>query len=112
MTDVKLSGGDVALNSAGRMIRLSGRDAEFQRAVICASVGKGSFIYDRSLGCDYSYDPNDGFALRRVGLSVNEALARFPKTSAEVLDIGESVTLRITISGESRTEEVRLIGNV
>ena len=112
MTDIKLLNGDVALDSARRMIRLSGRDAEFQRAVICASVGMGSFIYDRALGCRYSYDADDEFSARKVELSINEALARFSNASASVIDIDEAVTLRITIDSESRTEEVRLIGNV
>ena len=94
------------------MIRLGGRDAEFQRAVISATVGRGSFIYDRALGCRYSYDEDDEFAARKVELSINEAFARFKNTSANVLDINENITLRITIGSESRTEEVRLIGNV
>ena len=112
MTDVKLLNGDVALDSARRMIRLSGKDAEFQRALICASVGRGSFIYDRMLGCSYSYDEDDEFSARKVELSINEALARFKNASASVVDIDETITLRITIDSESRTEEVRLIGNV
>ena len=112
MTDVKIQNGDVALDSARRMIRLSGRDAEFQRAVISATVGRGSFIYDRALGCRYGYDQNDEFSARKVELSINEAFARFKNTSANVLDINENITLRITIGSESRTEEVRLIGNV
>lgn len=112
MTDVKIQNGDVALDSARRMIRLGGRDAEFQRAVISATVGRGSFIYDRALGCRYSYDEDDEFAARKVELSINEAFARFKNTSANVLDINENITLRITIGSESRTEEVRLIGNV
>ena len=112
MTDVKIQNGDVALDSARRMIRLSGKDAQFQRAVISATVGRGSFIYDRALGCRYGYDRDDEFSARKVGLSINEALARFKNTSARVLDINESITLEINIDGESRTEEVRLIGNV
>lgn len=112
MTDVKLFNGDVALDSARRMIRLNDADARFQRAVICASVGMGSFIYDRKLGCRYSYDADDEVSARKVELCINEALARFKNTSARVIDINENITLRITVDSESRTEEVRLIGNV
>ena len=112
MTDVKIQNGDVVLDSARRMIRLSGRDARFQRAVISATVGKGSFIYDRALGCRYYYDEDDEFSARKIALGINEALARFRNTSARVHDINESITLEINIDGESRTEEVRLIGNV
>lgn len=112
MTDVKIENNDVALDSAGRMIYLDGAGALFQRAAISASVGRGSFIYDRTLGCEYSYNSADGYANRRVALAINEALARFGKTSAEVLDIGQTVTLKITVNSESRIQEVRLIGDV
>ena len=44
MTDVKIENHDVALDSAGQMVYLDGADALFQRAVISASVGRGSFI--------------------------------------------------------------------
>ena len=112
MTDVKIENHDVALDSAGRMVYIDGADALFQRAVISASVGRGSFIYDRTLGCDYTFNPDDEFANRKVALGINEAFARFYKTSAEVQDIGQGVTLKITVNSESRTQEVRLIGDV
>jgi hypothetical protein len=112
MTDVKLTENDAAVDSAGRMIRISDADAEFQRAYITASVKKGSFIYDRTLGCDYVNDPDDEFNDRRVGLCINEAMARFGNASAKVIGIDSNITLQITIDGESRTKEVRLIGNV
>ena len=112
MTDVKIENNDVALDSAGRMVYLNGADALFQRAAITASVGRGSFIYDRSLGCGYSYDTDDEFASRRVALGINEAFARFSNTFAEVQSIGQTVTLKITVNSESRTQEVRLIGDV
>lgn len=112
MTDVKILNGDVALDSAGRMIRLCDTDARFQRAVISASVKKGSFIYDRSLGCEYIYDPGDIMSQRKVALGINESLARFGNASAAVINIDTDILLQITIDSESRTEEVRLIGNL
>jgi len=42
MTDVKIENHDVALDSAGRMVYLDGADALFQRALISASVGRGT----------------------------------------------------------------------
>lgn len=112
MTDVKIKNSDVALDSAGRMIYLDGVGAVFQRAFISASVGRGSFIYDRSLGCDYSYSSGGEYANRSVALGINEAFARFSDTTAEVLKIGQTVTLKITVNSESRIQEVRLIGDV
>ncbi len=112
LTDILIADRDVAVDSAGRMIRLSDIDARFQRAFITAMTEKGSFIYDRGLGCEYSYDSGDEFSLRKVELSINEALARFGDTSAQVENIGEKLRLKITINGQSKTEEVRVIGNV
>ena len=42
----------------------------------------------------------------------NEALADFEDTYAEALELGDKLKLKITIDGESRTEEVRLGGNI
>jgi hypothetical protein len=39
-------------------------------------------------------------------------MARFGNASAKVIGIDSNITLQITIDGESRTKEVRLIGNV
>lgn len=112
MTDIKIIDGDVYLDSGGRPERLGDTDAKFQRAVICATVRKGSFIYDRALGCDYDTGAQGELLKREAELGINEALARFENTSAKALSVGENILLRITIDGESRTEEVRLIGNV
>lgn len=112
MTDVKIYNRDVALDSAGRMIRLGDTDARFQRAFITSSVSRGSFIYDRALGCRYIYDADDAFSERKVALGINEALARFGSARAKVLGIDSNILLQITIDGESRTEEVRLLGDL
>ena len=101
--------------------------AEYSGVVVCAIepckkpdedtmvVSEGCkvvFIEMNTLQDDRGYDEDDEFAARKVELSINEAFARFKNTSANVLDINENITLRITIGSESRTEEVRLIGNV
>lgn len=111
MTDAKILNGDVSLDSGGRIIMLDDLDAKFQRAVICATVKKGSFIYDRALGCDYS-GAHGEYTDRKIELSLNESLARFENTSAMVLGVSDKLRIKITVDGESRTEEVRLIGNV
>lgn len=111
LTDIKISNGDIAADSAGRPIRLSDSGARFRRAFITAAVEKGSFIYDRSLGCRYTLDGGE-LSKRKTELGINEALARFGDTKAEIESIGETLRLKVTINGKSKTEEVRVIGNV
>lgn len=111
LTDIQIINRDIAADSAGRPIRLSDFDARFRRAFITAAVEKGSFIYDRSLGCRYEPDGGE-LSKRKAELSINEAVARFGDTKAEVESIGETLRLKITINGKSKTEEVRVIGNV
>lgn len=108
MTDVKITNGDVDVDSAGSPLRISGADARFQRALICLTVPKGSFIYDRELGTRQL----NGSAARRE-LVFNEALARFPGERVSVTGTTETgVTVRIFIGGESRVAEVRNYGNL
>ena len=108
MVDAMLSGGDLTADSAGNVVDISGADALFQRALVCLTVPKGSFVYDRQLGVR-----QDGSDWQRTELLLNEALAEYPGTSARALDAdGETLRLQITINGESRVEEVRYNGNV
>lgn len=105
MTDFKILNGDIAVDSRGNFVRLDGIDALFQRALIAMSLKKESFIYDRTLG---SFAPclnkNDEDYPKKLELVLNEALAQFENTYAEILEIGNSVIVRITIDDISRTE--------
>lgn len=104
MTDVKLINGDVMRDSSGRYVMLEGADALFQRALNCVSAVRKGFIYDRALGCD----PLEGglTSPMQAQLLINEALCDYDNTYARVLSVGESVRLRLSINGESRTQEV------
>ncbi|MCD8025630.1 MAG: hypothetical protein LUF33_01490 [Clostridiales bacterium] len=111
--DIKLENGDTVKDSSGRLVKISGADALFQRALICIKVGLDSCIYDRSLGCrggDVSLD--DEKARGRAELIINEALVNCADTSAEVLDVSDTIRVKINIGNESREEEVTLGGNV
>ncbi len=108
MIDVKISNGDVAVDSTGSPVSISGADAKFQRALICLTVPKGSFVYDRELGTRRF----SGSTARRE-LLFNEALARYPGERVKVTGTTETgVTVRIYIGGESRVAEVRNYGNI
>lgn len=108
MIDARLKGGDLAADSAGNVDTVRGTDALFQRALICLTVPLGSFIYDRELGARHNAADE-----QRIELLLNESLADYPGTSVKVLSVtDESVRLEIKINGESRVEEVPVIGNV
>ena len=50
MTDIKIVDGDVAVDSTGKYIRLSEKEARFQSALISITARLGEFVYDRDLG--------------------------------------------------------------
>lgn len=110
MIDAKLKNGDLTVDSAGSVIQISGKDALFQRAVICMTVPKGSFIYDRKLGTERVAE-DDG---QRTAQLFGEALAEYPDTTVRVVSISQEgvAAVRVTVDGESRIEEVRKYGNV
>lgn len=113
MIDVKIKDGDAIKDSTGNFIEISDSDALFQRVLICIGVSLGGFIYDRNLGSEIrAVDLGSEYAKEKAELVINEALAKFENTYVKVLDIGEALRLEITIGDESRTEEVRLNGNV
>lgn len=113
MIDIKVKDGDNVKESTGKLLKIEDRDVLFQRVLICIGVKSESFIYNRNLGSHLSeinFSSDD--AKEKAELIINEALAKFEDTYVRVLEIGETMRLEITISGESRTEEVRLNGNV
>ena len=113
MIDAKIENGDTVVDSSGNVVMISDSDALFQRAVMCISAKLGSFIYDRKLGSRLAeFDLTVTNAKGRAEVLANESLADFEDTYAEVLELGDKLKLKITIDGESRTEEVRLGGNI
>lgn len=113
MIDAKIKDGDIVCDSTGRRLVVSDSDAVFQSAIISIVSKLGSFVYDRSLGSHLNeLEVESDLAKEKAEIVINEALAGFENTYAEVLQLGESIKLKITINGESRTEEVRVSGNV
>lgn len=113
MIDVKIKNDDVVRNSSGRYETITGQDALFQRAFICAAVNKGSFIYDRQLGSRLGgIVVNAKNAKDTLDLIINEALVNCENTSAEVLRIGSKLRIRITVGDKSREEEVQFNGKI
>lgn len=113
MIDIKIKDGDTVKDSSGKLLKIEDTDTLFQRVLICIGAKSESFVYNRNLGSHLSeIDLSDENAKEKAELVINEALAEFEDTYVKVLEIGDTVKLEITMSGESRTEEVRLNGNV
>lgn len=113
MIDIKVRNGDSVKDSTGKLLKIEDTDVLFQRVLICIGVKRESFIYNRNLGSKLGeIDFNAENAKEKAELIINEALAEFENTYVKVLEIGKTMKLEITISGESRTEEVQLSGNI
>ena len=106
MIDVKLQNGELSLDSAGRFLELSDRDARFQRALIALTAKKGAFIYNRALGADYDALAGAADIRRKTEQIYNEALADYDDTSVTVTAAGEHTLVGIRVDGEARSEEV------
>lgn len=109
MIDIKIQNGDVVTDGTGRFSVISGKDAMFQRAVLCMTVPKGSFVYNRELGALPGGEGNAG----KRELILGEALAAYPNTAVRVTGMTDDATaVTITIDGESRETEVRHYGSI
>ena len=74
--DVKLSNGDIAVTPAGGCTYISGVEEAAQRARIAALTVKGSVVYDRELGTDYSGLSRDDALLReKLDMRIRESCA-------------------------------------
>ncbi len=109
MTDVLLENGCPVRDSKGNYVRLGDLDARFQRAVIAMTVRHGTFIYNRSLGLRHN-DVDARNLEQSVTLLLNEALAPYEHTSAEVFDMGDAINADVTVDDETREVEVRNYG--
>jgi hypothetical protein len=111
MVDFKIKDGDTVVDSSGQYTKLFGKEAEFQRVIICISALFGKFIYNRELGslrsCLDSLDEN---YLCKLELVLNEALADFENVYVNVLEYGSKLKVKITIDDETRIEEILLNG--
>ena len=113
MIDCKIENGDISVDSTGRFVKITGKDAMFQRAMICISARLGEFVYDRGLGSRrHEIEKGGESDSQRLELVLNEALASFENTYVSVLEFGEKIRVKIYIDGEYRTEEVYMFGNI
>ncbi|MCH5297365.1 MAG: hypothetical protein J1E85_06830 [Ruminococcus sp.] len=113
MIDCRIENGDISVDSTGRFVRITEKEALFQRVMICISARLGEFVYDRGLGSRRDKIERNGINdSQRLELVLNEALARFENTYVTVLEFSEKIKVKICIDGECRTEEVYMLGNL
>lgn len=111
-----LSQGDIALTAAGERILLKAADEAVQRFLITASVAKGSFMYQRELGVDYSeLSADDPLIREKLELRFAEAAsgilgARIKVNAVDTVHMTARVT--VTACGHQRTTEVNLSGKL
>ena len=114
--DVRLSGGDISLTDSGAQELVGAADEDAQRVMIAASVRKGSFRYDRSLGTDYaSLDSSDPLLREKLELLIREAAAGVDGAQVTLADLDEvsrTAVLDIYSRGEKITTEVDLNGYI
>lgn len=78
-----------------------------QKAVLCAKIRKGSFVYNKSLGAELSLvDAESSDALQTATMLLNEALIEERGFKAEVLRIerADNGKLKVLISVENGEE--------
>ncbi len=114
MIDAKIVNGDIALDSNGEVVKISDEDALFQSAMIRICAQSGKFIYDRELGSEFERSkPSDELAIQRAELLINEAIAQLKNSHAVVCRADDDgLTIKLTINGETRLEEVRFDGKL
>lgn len=113
--DVRIVGGDVCPDAAGATGYLCGVHEAAQRVRIAASVKKGSFRYDRSLGTDYAALRDPAMLTEELDMLIREAAAGTADTGVTVTQadaVEKRAVLRITHGGDTITTEVDLHGNI
>lgn len=95
--DVELKNGVIVLTDSGDYRRISGMDELMQRIRVIALTKKGSFIYDRDLGCDYSgLSPQTERLKDHLDMRLKEAAAVIPAAQVTVIDWNKN-TLKATL---------------
>ena len=113
--DVRLKDGDVYYTAAGETEYLCAAREAAQRACIAASVTKGSFLYNRSLGVDYAAITDTDRAAEKLDMLIKEASAGISGADVAVTGADPDETtaaLSVTYENETITTEVDLDGNL
>ena len=111
--DTALENGDIALDGRGYPRTITGMEEILQRVFIRLSVGKGSFIYDRSFGSELRRLSSQMVNLSEKALNLaRDAIADMSgvvitSASAEVTEAG--INVRVSVLAGKESGEVALV---
>jgi hypothetical protein len=106
-TDTLIKNKDIAVDSGGRYIHISGDDEILQQAFFKISAKFAGFVYNRELGCELNkVDFDDENFQEKVNLIMSQALADFPTVTAKVLALRKPKFSIRLICNESAREEI------
>ncbi len=112
--DTLIENGEFALDVCGYPVKIHSVDEAVQRVKIILSVKKGSFIYDRELGSDFSGLFLSGNFEKEAALRCREAIAdqeeiSLGKVRAEMLENGNILlNLEVVLGNEIKETEAEL----
>ncbi len=72
--DVKIKNGDMVLRDTGEPVYIDGIEEIFQQVMLCISVKKGGFLYNKELGCCAVTDVSGERQLRQLEARLREAI--------------------------------------
>lgn len=117
--DLKFKDSDIFLSDWGEYSYLEGVDEVLQRAVLCALIPKGAFIYNKELGTELNdIDADDSRSVQTATVLLNEAFVGTIGAKAEVTSLEKksdgSVKLKLSVSymGETKQTEVVLSADI
>ncbi len=112
--DVKIENMDIVIKNNGDPLYISAVEEIAQRVKIACSLKKGSFCYNRELGCyDTSYDIDDDNIKDKLSMLFKEATIDIPYTDLSVNKIektqsGYEAMLQLVCGDKTALLEVTL----
>lgn len=110
--DILLENGDLTLTPAGEYVYVSGIDDALQKAILCAKIRKGSFIYNKNLGSELrGVDPESSVAKNTIELLLKEALMEVDGYVVRVLSVSriQGNRYQMTIEIESENDMIETV---
>ena len=113
--DTLLVQGDVCINQSGEYAFVKNIDRVLQKAVLCAKIRKGSFVYNKALGTEINnIDAESSNALENASLLLNEAIMEDTGYAVKVENMTDTpqgerqILISVSNGNEIRKQEVRL----
>lgn len=112
--DTLVSNGDFAIDVCGLPHSIDSVEEACQRVEFILSIKKGSYIYNRDLGCDFSSLKTADNKEKTAWLLCREALVS--QNGIEIGNVGivddNTLSVEVLYKGEKKTAEVRYNADV